>query len=195
MKIYDLVIIFLVITLTNISDLPSGTENRTILIMDPNGVTVMKSINLPSVPVYMAIVGTYEVEYRIVVACRNGNLYTIKKGKLMGHVFELESQPCGLVIIDKQIMVACMDNAVHSFHFKGKKNYSIYLPCGITNIELLSLSRIKTVKVRACVGVGVCGCDSCESVNTRVCTLRLVDNMAFRVRKDNNHSWFCLAVL
>lgn len=40
-----------------------------------------------------------------------------------------------------------MDNVIHSFHFKGKKNYSIYLPDPITNMTLLDLKRIKNVKV------------------------------------------------
>jgi hypothetical protein len=80
----------------------------------------------------------YEVEYRIVVSCRNGNIYTIKKGKVwhythflfvrvpsfstrtahhcrrphhrrlvqvIGTVIELETQPCGLEVIDKNIVV------------------------------------------------------------------------------------------
>jgi hypothetical protein len=69
-----------------------------------------------------------------------------QKGKVMGTVIELETQPCGVVIIDKSIIVGCMDNVLHSFHFKGKKNYSIYLPEPITNLTLLHLKRIHAVK-------------------------------------------------
>lgn len=93
----------------------------------------------------MAISGVYDVEYRIVVSCRNGNIYSIKKGKVIGTVIELETQPCGLVVADKNILIGCMDNVVHSFHFKGKKNYSIYLPESITNMCLLKLQRIRNV--------------------------------------------------
>jgi Bardet-Biedl syndrome 1 protein len=123
-----------------------GTESQHILIMDPSGTAIQKKVQLPSVPVFIAITGIYEVEYRIVVACRNGNIYTIKKGKVIGTVIELETQPCGLVVIDKTVLVGCMDNVVHSFHFKGKKTYSIYLPHTITNMTLLQMQRIRTVK-------------------------------------------------
>lgn len=123
-----------------------ATESRHVLILDSQGTTVLKKILLPSVPVCMCVNGSYDVEYRIIVACRNGNIYTIKKGVLLGTVIELETQPVGMVVIEKNILVGCMDNIIHSFHFKGKKNYSIYLPEPITNISLLNLKRIRSTK-------------------------------------------------
>ena len=126
-----------------ISSLVVGTESCHILIMEPSGTSISKKFLLPSVPVFMAVSGTFDVEYRIVVSCRNGNIYQIKKGKVLGTVIELETQPCGLVLLDKSLLVGCMDGIIHSFHFKGKKNYSIYLPEPICNMELLQLNRIK----------------------------------------------------
>src|SRR5262249_28341624 len=61
-----------------ISSLVIGTESRHILILDPSGTTILKKFQLKSVPVFMAIDGTYDVEYRIVITCRNGNIYQIK---------------------------------------------------------------------------------------------------------------------
>ena len=49
--------------------------------------------------------GLLDVDYRIVVACRNGHIHTIKNGELSGLVIELESQPCGLVRTAKNIVV------------------------------------------------------------------------------------------
>ena len=65
-----------------ISSLVVGTESRHIIIMDPSGTSILKKFLLPSVPVFLAVQGTFDVEYRIVVACRNGNIYQIKKGKV-----------------------------------------------------------------------------------------------------------------
>lgn len=126
-----------------VSSLVVGTESRHILIMEPSGTSVHKKFLLPSVPVFLAVQGTLDVEYRIVAACRNGNIYQIKKGKVLGTVLELETQACGLVLLDKSLLVGCMDGCVHSFHFKGKKNYTLYLPDAISNMELLKLTRIK----------------------------------------------------
>jgi Bardet-Biedl syndrome 1 protein len=127
-----------------ISSLVVGTESRHVLIMEPSGTGVLKKFLLPSVPVFLAVQGTLDVEYRIVIAARNGNIYQIKKGKVLGTVIELETQPCGLVLLEKSLLVGCMDQIIHSFHFKGKKNYSIYLPEPISNMELLKLTRLKS---------------------------------------------------
>ena len=60
-----------------------------VLIMEPSGTAIMKRITLPSTPVFMAVQGLCDVEYRVVVACRNGNVYTIKNHKLLGGPIEV----------------------------------------------------------------------------------------------------------
>lgn len=57
-----------------------GTENREVLILNPAGSAIAVKCQLPSVPVFMAISGTLDVEYRITVACRDNNVYTVKVG-------------------------------------------------------------------------------------------------------------------
>lgn len=42
-------------------------------------VVLLLQIDLPSVPVFLSVTGLYDVEYRIVVACRNGCIYTLKR--------------------------------------------------------------------------------------------------------------------
>ncbi len=34
---------------------------------------------MPAVPVFLSVSGLYDVEYRVVVACRNGGIYTLKR--------------------------------------------------------------------------------------------------------------------
>uniref|UniRef100_A0A7S1IQI7 Bardet-Biedl syndrome 1 N-terminal domain-containing protein n=1 Tax=Eutreptiella gymnastica TaxID=73025 RepID=A0A7S1IQI7_9EUGL len=123
-----------------------GTENCRILILDPTGSSIMKKVSLPSIPAFIVATGLYDVDYRIVVACRNGNIYTVRDGELTGVVIELESQPCGLCRVDKSIMVGTMANVMHSYHVKGKKQYSVYMPCGITNMTALSMETMRTTK-------------------------------------------------
>ena len=64
-------------------------------------------------------------------------------------VIELEAQPCGLVREGKSIFVGTMGNQFHSFHIKGKKNFTVYLPAHITQMELLDMKGAR--KVQACV--------------------------------------------
>jgi Bardet-Biedl syndrome 1 protein len=125
-----------------VSQLVIGTEAGNVHVLNAAGTAIVTTVALPSTPVCMAVVGTYEVEYRVVVACRNGNIYMIKKGRLLSSTIELETQAVDLVIIDKSIVVACMDKTLHCFHFKGKKRFTLQMPAPITNLETMKLKVI-----------------------------------------------------
>jgi Bardet-Biedl syndrome 1 protein len=60
-----------------VSLLVVGTENKQLLILpeDPSGSVCRCKVNLPSVPVLLTISGAFDVEWRIVVACRDGKIY------------------------------------------------------------------------------------------------------------------------
>eukprot|EP00899_Mesostigma_viride_P012791 jgi/Mesvir1/21512/Mv03955-RA.1 len=124
-----------------VSSIVLGTENQEIVILQPSGTAVQSTIKVPGVPAFLAISGLADVEYRIVFACRNGGIYTIKNGEVMGHHIELEALPVGLIRTAKSIIVACMNNTIYSFHVKGKKNYSIFLPDNILCIEPMCIQR------------------------------------------------------
>eukprot|EP00929_Paragymnodinium_shiwhaense_P120367 TRINITY_DN92299_c0_g1_i1.p1 TRINITY_DN92299_c0_g1~~TRINITY_DN92299_c0_g1_i1.p1 ORF type:complete len:598 (-),score=146.79 TRINITY_DN92299_c0_g1_i1:95-1888(-) len=131
---------------TAVSMLVLGSENRMIYILDREALNIAMKVELDAVPTFISVLGLYEVEYRITVACRDGNIYTIKNGQVLSTVIELETQPCGLVRYDKNIYVGCMDNVIHCFHFKGKKNHSIYLPCPISCMSLLQVTKTRVAK-------------------------------------------------
>jgi len=129
-----------------VSMLVVGCENGTVLVLDPAGSSVLKRWELPAAPSHMAITGTKDVEFRIVVATRDGSIHTIKETGPSGHIIELESMPCGLVRLDKAIVVGCMSNIIHAYSLRGKKLYSIYLPAPIVNMELLELKKTRAAK-------------------------------------------------
>lgn len=128
------------------SSLVVGTEAGELLILDPTGTSIQTTVKLPAVPVFLAINGLLDVDYRVVVAARNGYVYTVKNGELSSTVMELESQPVGLIRTNKSVIVGCMNNTLVSYHIKGKKNYSLYLPSSILTMELLSVQRQRMVK-------------------------------------------------
>jgi Bardet-Biedl syndrome 1 protein len=131
---------------TAVSMLVLGTENKMVYILDSSALNIAQKIELDAVPSFISVLGLYDVEYRITVACRDGNIYTIKNGQVLSTVIELETQPVGLVRYDKNIYVGCMDNVVHCFHFKGKKNHSIYLTCPISCMSLLQITKARVAK-------------------------------------------------
>ena len=63
-----------------ISSLVIGTESKRLLILDPVATKMMCSVDLGGVPVHMAVSGEFDTEWRIVVACRDGKLYTVTNG-------------------------------------------------------------------------------------------------------------------
>jgi len=129
-----------------VSMLVVGTEAGQVLVLEPSGSAVQVKVQLPSAPVLMAVTGMLAVEWRVVCACRDGNVYTVKGGELTGTVIELESMPCCLVRLEKTVVVGCMSNAMHAFHIKGKKTWSVYLEAPITSMEVLQLQKTRTLK-------------------------------------------------
>eukprot|EP00727_Mastigamoeba_balamuthi_P012559 m51a1_g7926 hypothetical protein (555) ;mRNA; f:39757-42289 len=114
-----------------------GTEAAQVLILEPNASSVLHKIQLKSQPVFMACAGLLEVEYRIVVACRNRCVYTIKNGEVSGVAIELEVQPVALVIVNKHIFVGCMNSTVQAYQIRGRKSYTLYMPAPVLAMELL----------------------------------------------------------
>lgn len=122
-----------------ISCLVLGTEDKSVYVLDPEAFTVLATMALPSVPVFVSVTGMYDVEYRIVVACRNGCIYTLKRGEtdIQKNCIELNSQPVGMERLNKMIYVGCMDDTLKCFTSKGKKMWTVKVPKSITTIEVV----------------------------------------------------------
>jgi len=135
-----------------VSSLILGTEAKQILLLDPRGSSIIASVTLQGVPALMSVSGLFDVDWRIVVACRDGKVYTVKSGDVrsktavvLGKVIEVETQPVALARIDKLIYLATMSNVVHCFLLKGKKNYSMTMPTYVTNMEVLAVKKARVV--------------------------------------------------
>ena len=96
---------------------------------------------MKSVPVFIDVTGQYAVDYRIFVACRDGRVYQIRDGKVQDHVITIESKPVGMMRLDKQIVIAGMDNIIQSYYLKGKKSFSMAMPSEICAMAKLTISR------------------------------------------------------
>jgi hypothetical protein len=119
-----------------------GTESGSILILESTGMEVKQEITIPSVAVFFCVEGTVEVDCKIFVACRDGNVYCYSKEKLNpAPVISIDSKPLGMIKMERTIILAGMDNAIHSFYLKGKKNFSVQLKTEIVAIEKLQTER------------------------------------------------------
>jgi len=118
-----------------------GLEVKQLMILSPDAHTIICKLKLPSAPAFIAAGGTFDVEYRIFVGCREGTVCIVKNGELLSQTIELDTPPCGLVRLKSLVICATMSNALHAYSHKGKKKWSVYLPCNTLVLEPLFMAR------------------------------------------------------
>lgn len=126
-----------------------GTENCFVHILHHNASEVTKKIQLASPAVHLITAGQLDVEYRIIIACRNGLIYTVKNGVLQATTIEPDAHPVAIARYENQVAVATTTNALHFFHLKGKRQASVYMPAAITNLCSIGSSGSKQAKAVA----------------------------------------------
>uniref|UniRef100_A0A8D1HKK7 Bardet-Biedl syndrome 1 n=2 Tax=Sus scrofa TaxID=9823 RepID=A0A8D1HKK7_PIG len=97
-----------------------------------------KEMSLPSVPVFLEVSGQFDVEFRLAAACRNGNIYMLRRdSKRPKYCIELSAQPVGLVRVHKILVVGSNQDSLHGFTHKGKKLWTVPMPAAILTMNLL----------------------------------------------------------
>jgi Bardet-Biedl syndrome 1 protein len=79
---------------------------------------------LDGVPTFLIGEGTYDIDYKVFAACRNGYLYIVSGDKVETQI-KIDSKPISIARLDKSLVVAAIDNTVQCYSTKGKKNWSI----------------------------------------------------------------------
>ncbi|XP_032138626.1 Bardet-Biedl syndrome 1 protein isoform X3 [Sapajus apella] len=121
-----------------VSCLVLGTENKELLVLDPEAFTILAKMSLPSVPVFLEVSGQFDVEFRLAAACRNGNIYILRRdSKHPKYCIELSAQPVGLVRVHKILVVGSTQDSLHGFTHKGKKLWTVQMPAAILTMNLL----------------------------------------------------------
>jgi Bardet-Biedl syndrome 1 protein len=130
------------------SQLVLGAENKTILILDPSGMKVQTQLKIDSVPTQILTEGLLDNDYKIYVVCRDGKVYETNNNAsgIVSLFIDLPSKAMGIAKLDRVLAVACMDNSIHGFFSKGKKSFSLYMPCSIISIELLQLRYAQQIR-------------------------------------------------
>ncbi|KAH3761989.1 BBS1 protein [Pelomyxa schiedti] len=114
-----------------------GTESSQVLVLEPSATSIRGRFQLKAPPVVMNCTGTLDVDYKIVVACRNQCVYIICNGELTGTPLDLDAQAVGVVIGSKYIFVGCMNDVVYAFQLRGRKSLALVMPCAISCLEIL----------------------------------------------------------
>ncbi|XP_061058078.1 Bardet-Biedl syndrome 1 protein isoform X2 [Eubalaena glacialis] len=110
-----------------VSCLVLGTENKELLVLDPEAFTVLAKVS-----------GQFDVEFRLAAACRNGNIYMLRRdSKRPKYCIELSAQPVGLVRVHKVLVVGSNQDSLHGFTHKGKRLWTVQMPAAILTMNLL----------------------------------------------------------
>ena len=114
-----------------------GTESSQIFILDPEAFTIVKRYDIPASPCALHSYGTFASDYRIITGCRNGCVYVLKRGSdRVKYKIELSSPVISLIVINKRIIVGCMDKTLEAFSLHGKRQWHIQLRESITTMEV-----------------------------------------------------------
>ncbi|KAM9424178.1 BBSome complex member BBS1 [Pholidichthys leucotaenia] len=123
-----------------VSCLVIGTESSEVFVLDPEAFIILSKMSLPAVPTIMDVTGQFDVEFRITVACRNGNIYILRReSEKPKYCIELSSHPVGLVRVGKNVVVGCTDESLQGFTQKGKKLWRTVLAAPIITMAAMDL--------------------------------------------------------
>jgi len=110
-------------------------------------MSIEETVFLDSIPVFIVTTGTFDMELKIYIACRNGYVYLFKNGKISSSFnVRIESKPLGLVKLDKTIILAGMNKNLYSFYNKGRLNFIKTLPAEITDIQKMEIKQSKNIQ-------------------------------------------------
>ncbi|XP_011201363.2 Bardet-Biedl syndrome 1 protein homolog [Bactrocera dorsalis] len=116
------------------SHLVIATDNGDILVLEPQSFGLIyqaKTCDYETVPSMIAVHGTYETDFRIVIATRYGGVYLLRKSVKEGQeIFKISHPFTGLMLlpVDQTITVCAMDCRLVCYSKKGKQLYVNKLP-------------------------------------------------------------------
>ncbi|KAI4461307.1 bardet-biedl syndrome 1 protein [Holotrichia oblita] len=136
-----------------------ATEAGQIFILDPQTFTPMHeaiSCATKAIPCVLQAAGMYDVEFRIVIACREGSICLLRRGWLEGKVLiQATANIVDIVVIpgDHFIMTATTDRMLQCYTKRGNKLWNQKMNTDITCLCLIPLSHLST----SLLGVGLRG--------------------------------------
>ena len=116
-----------------------GTENSSLVIIDPSENKVINKRRLPGIPFLINCYGEYDGDHKIIIGDRGCNIYIIKKNSIINTI--IIPQPLvGLLCNKKSIYIGTTGRNYISLQMNGDRNFSITENATITCMELANKS-------------------------------------------------------
>ncbi|XP_069683842.1 BBSome complex member BBS1 [Periplaneta americana] len=176
-----------------------GTENSDMLILDPEAFTILENMNLggqgnpisAGVPVHVGATGLYDVEFRLIVASRDGCVYLIRRGWIQARtLMQLPAQSVAMVILpeNNSIVLALMNETLHGYTKKGKKQWEIKLPSAATAMTSIPLAHQGLTMVAVALTGGTVNLYSGRQVMDTIAAPDTVSGLLFGRFGQEDHS-------
>ncbi|XP_044260139.1 Bardet-Biedl syndrome 1 protein homolog [Tribolium madens] len=126
------------------------TENGIIYILDSQTFTVLHQADVCSVKTTPAIIkttGMFDVEYRIVIACRENSICILRRGWLEGKsLIQMTEDIVDMVLVpgDNFIVVATASKFLHCYTKRGQRVWSASMFSQVTCLCLVPLKHLST---------------------------------------------------
>ncbi|XP_028143279.1 Bardet-Biedl syndrome 1 protein isoform X2 [Diabrotica virgifera virgifera] len=126
-----------------------ANEAGNVYILDPQTFTILHQANadrLKVTPVSIKTTGTLAVDFRIIVACREGHLCVLRRNWLEGkNIIQMNTNIVDFIITpeDNFIVVATTDKMLNCFTKRGQRLWTLKLPQIITCLCLVQIEHIR----------------------------------------------------
>ncbi|CAG9759499.1 unnamed protein product [Ceutorhynchus assimilis] len=130
-----------------------ATEFGNVYFLDPQNFSILHQTNVCNIratPFIIKCTGLYDVEFRVIVATREGHICLLRKGWLEGKsLVQLTSNIVDMVLIpgDNFIIVATSDKTLHCYTKRGQRLWLTQTMYIITCLCLVPLDHISTCLV------------------------------------------------
>ncbi|XGW23354.1 hypothetical protein V3C99_005526 [Haemonchus contortus] len=122
----------------NIDVLVFGTERGTVRAVDSQAFQIIADCRIPGIPVQIVTYGVFDIDYRIFVSTRDGQIFSIKRDQTVKEkpIITCKTHIVGFTRINKMIAVATTSHMLMFFSFAGKCLNTISLGEPIKGLEL-----------------------------------------------------------
>ncbi|XP_060528580.1 Bardet-Biedl syndrome 1 protein homolog [Cylas formicarius] len=127
-----------------------ATEFGNVYVLDPQNFSILQQANVCSIettPFIMKSAGAYEIEYKIVIATREGHVCILKREWLEGKsIINWKNDIVDMELIpgDNLIVIACNDKTLNCFTKRGHRLWSIVMTNSITCLCVVDILHLNT---------------------------------------------------
>ncbi|KRY28798.1 Bardet-Biedl syndrome 1 protein [Trichinella spiralis] len=115
-----------------------GTENGCVHAIDCKSFNIQWSVQLASTPSFIVAKGARDVDYKILISCRNSSVYTLKRDAKQTNVkllFTLCTQVVGIVLVDRCVVIGKTDETLSFYTTSGKSIWTRQMQSNIITMN------------------------------------------------------------